>query len=227
MRRYLALLSAVAVVVGGGFAAGAALSGPRAAVAHEAAIDDADTSSTHESTGSPEIDGIDEILSDLVEEGTLTQEQANAVEEAFRDRVPFHLGRGHQGFGHGHGGFGGFYGKQLDVAAAAIGIEVADLMDALREGQSIANVANDRGVDPADVIEALIAEKNAMIDEALADDKITEHQAKGLRDHTAERVEAFVRREFSFGPKRFRGHGFHRFGHGDSASTGQSTVSSA
>ena len=60
-----------------------------------------------------------------------------------------------------------------------------------------------------------------------SDDKITEHQAKGLRDHTAERVEAFVRREFSFGPKRFRGHGFHRFGHGDSASTGQSTVSSA
>jgi N-acyl-D-aspartate/D-glutamate deacylase len=45
----------------------------------------------------------------------------------------------------------------LRTAAQAIGIDGSDLRDALRDGQTIAEVAEANGVDPQDVIDALVA----------------------------------------------------------------------
>jgi hypothetical protein len=49
-------------------------------------------------------------------------------------------------------------GPGLDVAADAIGIEIRDLCDALRAGQTIAEVATAHGVDVQTVIDAMVAD---------------------------------------------------------------------
>jgi len=56
----------------------------------------------------------------------------------------------------------------LAAAAKAIGISEADLQTALRSGQSIAQVAQSKGVDPAVVITAMVEEAKAKLAEQTA-----------------------------------------------------------
>ena len=72
-----------------------------------------------------------ETLQPLIDDGTLTQEQADAVTSC---STP--LARK----GMGPGGRGGPPGVGLDAAAMAPGVTQAELMTALRDGQSIADV---------------------------------------------------------------------------------------
>lgn len=67
-------------------------------------------------------------------------------------------------------------GEGLAVAAKALGISEADLRTALEGGKSIAEVAKDQGVDLQTVIDALVADGTARLDEAKANlpDRITE-----------------------------------------------------
>lgn len=95
------------------------------------------------------------------------------------------LGRGHGGGGkNGAGKDGG--GKQkvgLATAATAIGISEADLQTALRDGQSLAQVAQSKGVDPAKVITALVEEAKARLAEEVKAGRITQAQAD---EHSAD-----------------------------------------
>jgi uncharacterized protein YidB (DUF937 family) len=51
----------------------------------------------------------------------------------------------------------------IRATAEAIGIDAAELRDALRNGQTIAQVAEANGVDPQDVIDALVARSTERI----------------------------------------------------------------
>ena len=52
-------------------------------------------------------------------------------------------------------------GRRLAVAAAAIGVSPSELRQALRSGQSMAEVARSRGVDVQKVVDALVADATA------------------------------------------------------------------
>src|SRR5690606_31442681 len=88
----------------------------------------------------------------------------------------------------------GHRGERLEVVAAIIGVEVDDLRTALREGQSIADVAEANGVDPDAVVDELVAqatERLAEVEEALPErmaelveregwgDRLPRHQRPG------------------------------------------------
>jgi uncharacterized protein YidB (DUF937 family) len=60
----------------------------------------------------------------------------------------------------------------LRTAAEAIGIDAAELRDALREGQTIAQVAEANGVDPQDVIDALVARSTERITKVVNGDTV-------------------------------------------------------
>ena len=106
---------------------------------------------------------VSDALDDLVEGGTVTQDQADAVQDALEGARP-ERGRLRPGpgIGHRHRG-GGFGGERLTTVAEVLGIEESALIDALRDGQTIAEVAAAQGVDVQDVIDALVADATERI----------------------------------------------------------------
>jgi uncharacterized protein YidB (DUF937 family) len=70
--------------------------------------------------------------------------------------------------GRGHGPLAGVRGLKLEAAAEAIGISVDDLKAALKEGKTLAQVAEANGVDRQTLIDALVAAGNEQLDELRA-----------------------------------------------------------
>jgi hypothetical protein len=68
-------------------------------------------------------------------------------------------------------------GRGLDAAAEAIGIDVDDLRTALRDGQTIAEVAAANGVDAQTVIDAMLADLGEKLAEQVAAGDLTQEEA--------------------------------------------------
>jgi|GEM_PF-2782560 len=82
-----------------------------------------------------------------------------------------------------------------EVAAKTIGISRDDLVTALRDGSSIADVAEKNGVDPAKVVDALVADATTRIDAAVEDGKLPEERAARIKERLPERMQKLVERE--------------------------------
>ena len=107
---------------------------------------------------------VQDALGGLVENGTITEEQADAVEEALEDARPdrgFEGGIGHRGFAFGFGG--------ISTVAESLGIGEDELRAALADGQTIADVAEEQGVDVQDVVDDIVAAQRERLDEAVAE----------------------------------------------------------
>jgi uncharacterized protein (DUF433 family) len=76
----------------------------------------------------------------------------------------------------------------LGVAAETIGIEPAALREQLRAGKSVAEVAQAEGVDPQQVVDALVTAATERIDAAVAAGKLDADRAATIKDHLDERV---------------------------------------
>ncbi len=104
-----------------------------------------------------------------IEDATIVQVQAESDEgdTTEGDAVPGERNgrRGHRG------------GCDLDDAAAAIGIEEADLRTALDNGDTIADVAAANGVDVDDVIDAMVDSKAEHLAEKVEEGRITQAEA--------------------------------------------------
>lgn len=165
-----------------GILLGATVFVPGAASAQE-------TTTTTETEDRPILENrIRNALEALVSEGTITSGQADAVADHLAGEFPvrkFHI----------HAG--------LDVAAATIGITEADLVASLRQGQSIAAVAEANGVTAQAVIDALVDEINSRVDEAVAAGDLDSARAAEIKANAVDRVTAFVNGEGRFfaGPR--------------------------
>jgi uncharacterized protein YidB (DUF937 family) len=133
---------------------------------------------------------VEDALSGLVEDGTITQEQADAVEEALEDARP------DRGIGGGIGdhGFGLVLGD-MSTVAESLGISEDELRAALADGQTIAEIAEEQGVDVQDVIDDIVAAQRERVDEAVAEGRLTQEEADELLAGAEERVTAFVNGE--------------------------------
>jgi hypothetical protein len=131
-----------------------------------------------------------DALAPLVADGTITQEQADAVVaalEAARPERGRHLGAR----------------IDLEVAAAAIGVSEDDLRAALLDGTSMADYATSQGVDPQAVIDALVAANQARLDEAVAAGEKTQEEADEAAANAVERITAAVNGEMPLGGRGF------------------------
>ena len=79
----------------------------------------------------------------------------------------------------------------VKVAADTIGIETKALGDAVRGGQSVAEVARANDVEPQAVIDAIVVAATTKIDQAVDDGKIGATRG-ALKERLAERVERLV-----------------------------------
>jgi hypothetical protein len=174
--------------IAGGLAAAVLGSGVTAALLLAPDATSASTPTSTEVPSTDDSDGADgtsargdalrEALQPLVDGGALTEEQADAIVDELLDVAVSRfdleigpdvlIGRGFPGLPalpgmpgghHENGPFGGRLRLlNADVIADAIGIDVADLIDQLRQGQTVAEIAEDNGVDPQAVIAALVDE---------------------------------------------------------------------
>ncbi len=115
-----------------------------------------------------------EVLKPLVDDGTITQEQADKVIAAIVAARP---AGGHDGGHRGFGGPRGLIGQGLDVVATTLGITNDEVVTALQDGQTLAELAVSNGKTAQDVIDAIVAEATTRINTAVTDGKITQAQA--------------------------------------------------
>ncbi len=137
---------------------------------------------------------IQDVLAPLVANGTITQAQADAVTQALVAARPDRGGPdgpGRPGRPGGHGGQGPIR-QGMTATATALGMSEQDLVTELRGGKTLAQVAQDRGVDPQVVIDALVAELKAHLDEEVASGEQTQEQADQKLATATERITDMV-----------------------------------
>jgi hypothetical protein len=87
-------------------------------------------------------------------------------------------------------------------AAKVIGVAPKDLRDAVKGGQSIADVATAHNVAPQAVIDKLVADSTARIDKAVTDGKVTQEKADKAKAALATRIPQAVNHHFDGSHKR-------------------------
>lgn len=191
---------AIGLVVGAGAGlilevSGSAGATSGAVTAVRAAVADATTDSALPGDSTAPTDGVkpdpstrlQEILQPLIDDGTITQEQADKVIALLAADRPMGgpMGGprgGPKGDQHGVLGRGGF---GLDAVANALGITADEVRTALQGGQSLADLAVSKGKTAQDVIDAIVAEATTKINERVTAGDITQAQAdKRIADLT-------------------------------------------
>jgi hypothetical protein len=81
------------------------------------------------------------------------------------------------------------FGRQaLELAAKTIGVKPADLLNEMRAGKSIADVATEHGVQPQTVVDALVKAADAKIDAS----NLTDAQKQKLEQRVPQAAAKFV-----------------------------------
>ncbi|HTO01488.1 MAG TPA: hypothetical protein VL068_12505 [Microthrixaceae bacterium] len=153
-------------------------------------------------------------LGPLVKDGTITQKQADAVVKALLEAAPERDGvrrgrpdgdsMGHR-FGRGRLGLG--------ALTDLLGMTPTELGKALADGQTLAKVAESKGVAPQKVIDTLVAEAKKGLDTAVKNGRLTQAEAdQKLAEMTKSITDGVNNGSFKMkggGEGRFGGHNGH------------------
>ena len=182
-------ITAIAASTFGGVVAGAAFFTPVIAGAQDDAVE-------AEQAAPERGERISEALQVLVDDGTLTEAQRDAVVETLKnarpDRGEFREPLGQRG------------PRVAGEIAEILGLEGNEIREALRNGSSIAELAEVQGIESADVVDAIVARAEERLDTAVENGRIDDTQAAEMLTRTAERAEDLVNGEIEFGGRRGR-----------------------
>ncbi|ULL19056.1 hypothetical protein DVH26_34280 [Paenibacillus sp. H1-7] len=153
-----------------------------------------------------------------VTDGKLTQEQADKQKANLSDRLTKEIsntGKGDFGGDKGRGDLGGDRGKGghfpggkgpenghgiFEEAATVIGVEQSVILDELKQGKTLAQIAQEKaGLSQEDLIAKLTAAETASIDEAVTAGKLTQEEATKKKEGIADRVKKMVENGMKFG----------------------------
>ncbi|NQU37334.1 MAG: hypothetical protein HQ526_07025 [Actinobacteria bacterium] len=118
------------------------------------------------------------VLSTLVDDGTLTQKQADKVGDAFEAQREEHKADHEE--------------RRAEMEAlisSTLGISEADLEAARQDGKTLADIAGDQ---KEALVAAIADHMNSKIDEAVANGKVTAAQAEEMKANATERATAIV-----------------------------------
>ena len=125
-------------------------------------------------------------IDQAVTDGKITAAQATTQKQQVDARIDQQMTQV-RAPGGGPGGPRGF-GRNLDAAAQAIGIPVAQLQQEL-PGKTLSAVATAHGKNPADVATALKTAAHTRIDQAVTDGRITAAEAATQKQHVDARID--------------------------------------
>jgi len=131
-----------------------------------------------------------QVVDEALAEGWLTEDQAEMLrwrlEQAPEGRLP-HIAKGFPGLD-GRGGMGGLGTHLTSIAADELGLSLTDLLTEMQGGKSIADIAEEKGVDTQAIVDAYLAQLKEDIDEAVAEGNMTQKQADYYLEQAAERA---------------------------------------
>lgn len=164
---------------------------------NEATTDLAATEQATAAEETPLRSKIVEWLAPLVDEGTIDQGQAEAVADTLAEALP----RPHGPMGRGI--------EAIREAADFLGLTPADLIEALRDGQTLADLAVANGSTADALIDHLVGLAEAHLTDLVADGRITAEEKADMLEQMTERITASVNgeieRPFLGGPGMGRG----------------------
>lgn len=143
-----------------------------------------------------------EIVNEWLAEGRIDEEEAARLKELIEEKNGDLHALGPR-FGHHHFGFGPMWGDEL---AEFLGVTVDQLGDALRDGQSLAEIAEANGKSRQELIDFLVGQVEEKLNERVADNEISQERADELLQRFREKVEELIDAEPPFPFHR------HRFG---------------
>ena len=161
-----------------------------------------DDTTTHHGFGEAKPDRgarLTEALQPLIDDGTITQAQADEVIAALEAAGPSAVATAATAVRVGSAA------TSPGSGATALGISTDDLRTALQDGKSIADVAAEQGVDVQTVIDAMVSEASTRIDEAVTAGKLTAEEAATRKAELTERITEAVNTAGGLG--RGPGHG--------------------
>lgn len=130
-----------------------------------------------------------ELLEELVVAGTIDAGQADAVTEHLMENRPDHGGR------HGEGRRGPGRLAMSETVSELLGLDNGEIRDQLRDGASLADIATANDIDPQALVDALVAEAQVRVDEAVANGRVDEADVAEKTADLEERISDFVNGE--------------------------------
>jgi hypothetical protein len=150
-----------------------------------------------------------QVLDEAEAEGWLTEEQAEVLRWRM-DQAPgmarMDLGKGIPNLGRAFArGIGGPGDNLVSIAAEVLDMSLVDLLTELQNGQSIAEVASNQGVDAQAIVDAYLAEIQEDVDEAVAEGDMAQTQADYFLQRAEERALDQLDHTWQGGPRGFDG----------------------
>jgi len=131
---------------------------------------------------------VDEAYSETIDEqvaaGQLTQDQADRLKERGFDVAPMFAPRGRRFR------LGGV--NLMESAATVLGISADDLMTQLKDGKSLADVAQAQGVSVDKLKTDLLAQVKTALNTLVSDGKITQSQADDVYSRTESNIDTII-----------------------------------
>jgi len=142
----------------------------------------------------------EQVLEEAVTSGALTQEQADRIQKRADEGWLDGLNGGMRPGGHGRRGgmlglegsprdFDGTQSTLLTIAAEKLGTTVEDLVTQLQDGATIASLAEEQNINTQDIADAYLENLSGKLDEAVANERITQEQATSMVEQAAEQVQ--------------------------------------
>ena len=112
----------------------------------------------------------------------------------------------------GGGPGAGLEGVTHGAIAAALGMSSEELFTAVRTGKTVAQLAQEKGVDPETVVKAALEAHDKVLDEQVQAGRISQEQADWMDSHMETRIRAMLAGQY--GPGMRGGPGFGPGWHG-------------
>jgi polyhydroxyalkanoate synthesis regulator phasin len=188
MKKTIAAVAAIAILAAGAVAFVGLVSGD--AIAQEDAVEE----ETAERIFTPLTDALDE----LVREGVINQDQADAVAEKLEDTFPARRGIIRHRIGH------------LRSFFDELGLDPAEVMEQLQDGATIADMAEANGIDVDGMIDAAVASATdrvqALVDRGRMDQETADEKLAELEERLTDLVNGDYD-ELPFGRRGFHHRG--------------------
>jgi polyhydroxyalkanoate synthesis regulator phasin len=136
-----------------------------------------------------------ESLDEAVEEGKLTQAEANQIKQGQRERIADFVNNGQLRFrfhGGDRGPGGPHFLPHFEAAASYLGLTEAQLRAQLASGKTLAQVARDQDKSVDGLVDAIVRAQNDKLDQAVEDGRLTQAEANEIKQGQRERIEDFV-----------------------------------